>query len=35
MMRPSNFRLMAWAGLTLLAAVAGLSQPEADLMSGG
>ena len=25
---PSNFRLMAWAGLTLLAAVAGVSQPS-------
>ena len=29
MMRiPSNFRLMAWAGLTLLTAVAGISYPS-------
>jgi tripartite-type tricarboxylate transporter receptor subunit TctC len=28
MRRPSNFRRMAWAGLTLLTAVAGVSQPS-------
>ena len=28
MRRPSNFRRMAWAGLTLLAAVAGVSHPS-------
>ena len=28
MRRPSNFRLMAWAGLTLLTAVAGVSCPS-------
>ena len=28
MRRPSNFRRMAWVGLTLLAAVAGVSQPS-------
>ena len=27
MMREANFRLMAWAGLTLLAAVASVSHP--------